>query len=128
MRLPLPPWKPNAAMQRAAQQALEWRAELPPSRRGMTARGLGMARLIARGGPLQLDDVRAIYEYFPRHEVDREAVGYRRGEPGYPSKGRQAWQGWGGDTARAWARRILEQYDEAYIARSDARAARRGRT
>lgn len=114
-------------MSQAAQQALDWRAELPPSRRGMTARGLGMARLIARGGPMRLADVRAAYEYFPRHEVDREAVGYRRGEPGYPSKGRQAWQAWGGDTARAWARDILERYDEAYIARSDARARRKDR-
>ena len=116
-------------MRRAAQRALDWRAELPPSRRGMTARGLGMARLIAKGGPLQLRDVRAVYEYFPRHEVDKEAQGFRRGEAGYPSKGRQAWDGWGGDTARTWARRILAKYDEPYIARSDARAARReGRT
>lgn len=120
----MPPFKPNDAMQAAAQRALKQRAELPPSRRGMTARGLGMARLIAKGGPLQLEDVRAIFEYFPRHEVDKEAQGFRRGEPGYPSKGRQSWDGWGGDTARAWARRILRIYDEAYIARSDARAAR----
>jgi hypothetical protein len=112
-------------MRRAAQRALDWREELPPSRRGMTARGLGMARLIASGGAMQLDDVRAVYEYFPRHEVDKEAEGFRRGEPGYPSKGRQAWDGWGGDTARGWARRILAEYDEPYIARSDARARRR---
>jgi hypothetical protein len=116
-------------MRRAAQRALDWRDELPPSRRGMTARGLGMARLIASGGAMQLDDVRAVYEYFPRHEVDKEAQGFRRNEPGYPSKGRQAWDGWGGDTARTWARRILAEYDEPYIARSDARARRReGRT
>lgn len=121
----MPPFRPNEDMRRAAQRALDVRDDLPPSRRGMTARGLGMARLIARGGPLQLDDVRAIYEYFPRHEVDRQAQGFRRNEPGYPSKGRQAWDGWGGDSARAWARRILAEYDEAYIARSDARARRR---
>ena len=121
----MPPWYPSDAMRRAAQRALDWREELPPSRRGMTARGLGMARLIASGGAMQLDDVRAVYEYFPRHEVDKEAQGFRRGEPGYPSKGRQAWDGWGGDTARGWARRILAEYDEAYIPRSDARARRR---
>lgn len=121
----MPPFRPTDDMRRAAQRALDVRDELPPSRRGMTARGLGMARLIARGGPLQFADVRAIFEYFPRHEVDKQAQGFRRGEPGYPSKGRQAWDGWGGDSARAWARRILAEYDEAYIARSDARARRR---
>lgn len=121
----MPPWYPNKAMQEAAQRALAQRAELPPSRRGMTAVGLAMARLIAGGKALQLADVRKIYQYFPRHEVDKEAPGFNRGEPGYPSKGRQAWDGWGGDTARGWARRILAQYDEAYLARSEARRRQR---
>ena len=126
----MPSFRPTDAMRRAAQRALQRQrhAELPKSWRGMTARGLGMARLIAKNGPLQLRDVRAIFEYFPRHEVDKKAEGFRRGEDGYPSKGRQAWDGWGGESARAWARRILAKYDEAYIARSDARARRRGRS
>jgi len=42
--------------------------------------------------------------YFDRHEIDKE--GSTWDEQG---KGWQAWNGWGGDEGRAWARRIIEE-------------------
>jgi hypothetical protein len=41
--------------------------------------------------------------YFDRHEVDKKGSSW----DDY-GKGRQAWDGWGGDAGRAWATRILE--------------------
>ena len=43
--------------------------------------------------------------YFARHEVDKEAEGFRPGEDGYPSNGRIAWALWGGDPGKTWAER-----------------------
>jgi HK97 family phage prohead protease len=43
--------------------------------------------------------------YFARHEVDKQAEGFRQGEEGYPSNGRIAWALWGGDSGKTWADR-----------------------
>ena len=47
--------------------------------------------------------------FFARHEVDKKATGFRRGEKGYPSKGKVAWELWGGDAGRTWAKSILRR-------------------
>ncbi len=44
-------------------------------------------------------------QYFARHEVDRDAEGFHRGDAGYPSPGRVAWDAWGGDAGREWVGR-----------------------
>jgi hypothetical protein len=47
--------------------------------------------------------------FFARHEVDKKATGFRRGEKGYPSRGKVAWELWGGDAGRSWANSILRR-------------------
>jgi hypothetical protein len=47
--------------------------------------------------------------YFARHEVDKQATGWNRGEDGFPTAGRIAWQLWGGDAGRDWAARMMER-------------------
>ena len=47
--------------------------------------------------------------FFARHEVDKEAEGFRPGEKGYPSNGRIAWALWGGDAGKRWADAIAER-------------------
>jgi HK97 family phage major capsid protein len=47
--------------------------------------------------------------YFARHEVDKEAEGFRVGEEGYPSNGRIAWALWGGDAGKTWSEREYEK-------------------
>jgi HK97 family phage major capsid protein len=49
--------------------------------------------------------------YFARHEVDKEAKGFRPGEEGYPSAGRIAWALWGGDPGQSWANRKSAELD-----------------
>ena len=44
-----------------------------------------------------------MYSFFARHEVDKQAEGFKRGEDGYPSAGRIAWALWGGDAGQRWS-------------------------
>lgn len=99
---------PNDAMADEAQRGLDWRREYG---RGGTEVGIARARDISNKENLSISTVRRMSNYFSRHEVDKEAEGFRPGEDGYPSNGRIAWALWGGDAGRSWANRILEQED-----------------
>ena len=50
-----------------------------------------------------------MYSFFSRHEVDKRATGFRRGEDGFPTAGRVAWDLWGGDEGFAWSKRKRDQ-------------------
>lgn len=97
-------YTPPADVARAAQQALDVRAEASPSNRGMTLVGLARARQLANRQPVSLETIQRMASYFARHEVDKQ--GSTWSEKG---KGWQAWQGWGGDAGRAWAKEILQR-------------------
>ena len=101
-------FKPPKASQVAAQRALKKRAEKPPSQRGMTDVGLARARDLANGRELSPETVRRMLAYFTRHEVDKQ--GSTWDEYG---KGRQAWDGWGGDAGFAFARKVVKQMNAA---------------
>ena len=99
---------PTEAMAEEAQRGLDWRREFG---RGGTEVGIARARDISNRRDLSMDTVRRMASYFARHEVDKEAEGFRPGEDGYPSNGRIAWALWSGDEGRAWANRILAEED-----------------
>lgn len=96
---------PKAA-QEEAKRALAWRKK---HKRGGTPVGLNTARILAAGGQIGIKKVRHIAKYFPRHEVDKKAKGYKPGQDGFPSNGRIAWALWGGDAAWRWAQQIVER-------------------
>jgi hypothetical protein len=100
---------PNDEMAAEAERGLEWRREYG---RGGTEVGVARARDIANKRDLSMDTVRRMNSYFARHEVDKEAEGFRPGEDGYPSAGRIAWALWSGDAGMSWAKRIIEQEDD----------------
>ena len=87
-----------------AKKGLEWRKEYG---RGGTEVGIGSARYLLNNTTAGAEKVRHIAKYFPRHEIDKTAEGYRPGEKGYPSNGRIAWALWGGDTGRNWSQRLV---------------------
>ena len=101
-------FKPPQGAQTAAVRALKKRAEKPPSQRGMTPVGLARARDLANGRELSPETVRRMLAYFTRHEVDKQ--GSTWDEYG---KGRQAWDGWGGDAGFAFARKVVKQMNAA---------------
>jgi HK97 family phage prohead protease len=99
-------YEPTAEMRAEAEQGLEWRREFG---RGGTDIGIARARDISNGRRLPYETVVRMSSYFARHEVDKEAQGFRPGEDGYPSNGRIAWALWGGDSGMAWASRIIRE-------------------
>ena len=105
-------YKPTQGMVEEAERGLAWRREFG---RGGTEVGIARARDIANGKSLSESTVKRMFSFFSRHEVDKQAEGFKQGEKGYPSNGRIAWALWGGDAGFTWSkgiRDILEKEDE----------------
>jgi phage gp29-like protein len=98
--------EPPQSVRDEARRGLEWRRKY---RRGGTSVGVYRAQSLARGDRIRESTIIRMVAYFARHEVDRDAEGFRPGERGYPSAGRIAWALWGGDAGRAWAGGLAEQ-------------------
>jgi HK97 family phage prohead protease len=99
---------PTDGMAKEAQKALDWRKD---GFDGGTPVGLARARQLVNKQELSPSTVRRMHSFFSRHEVDKEAEGFRPGEAGYPSNGRVAWALWGGDAGQTWARAKSETLD-----------------
>jgi len=93
------PGVPTEAMVEEAERGLAWRAEFG---RGGTTIGVARARDIANKRTLSPSTIRRMRSYFARHEVDKDAKGFKRGTEGFPSPGRVAWDAWGGDEGKRW--------------------------
>lgn len=78
--------------------------------RGGTLVGARRASQLANRSVLSVETIRRMVAYFDRHEGDLDAPAAKRGHPNYPSAGRIAWLLWGGDSGRAFARRVLRAY------------------
>ena len=87
-------------MASAAKRALKWRADGKP---GGTLVGLARANQLKDRDPLTASTVLRMFSFFSRHEVDKRATGFNSGEEGFPSKGRVAWDLWGGDGGYSWS-------------------------
>ena len=91
---------PSKDMKEEAQRAIEWR---DAGRDGGTPVAWARANQIINGEKLSESTVLRMYSFFRRHEVDKQAEGFRPGEDGYPSAGRVAWAAWGGDAGYRWS-------------------------
>ena len=81
--------------------------------RGGTIVGATRANQLAKREVLSIETIKRIVNYFTRHAVDLEAPAAKPGHPDYPSAGRIAWDLWGGDAGRAYAKRQLAIWDRA---------------
>tara|TARA_Y100000114_G_scaffold155622_1_gene180276 strand:+ start:1216 stop:3573 length:2358 start_codon:yes stop_codon:yes gene_type:complete len=97
---------PTEEMSEEAKRGLEWRKEYG---RGGTAVGVARANQLVRKDKLSPRTVLRMYSFFARHEIDKQAEGFKRGEDGYPSAGRIAWALWGGDAGQKWSTRKRDQ-------------------
>ena len=93
-------YKPTSGMASAAKRALKWKSEGEP---GGTLVGLARANQLKDRDPLTASTVLRMYSFFSRHEVDKQATGFNSGEEGFPSKGRVAWDLWGGNGGFSWS-------------------------
>lgn len=101
-------FNPPKGAQEAAKRALDKRADKPPSQRGMTDVGIARARDLANGKKLSPKTVRRMLAYFTRHEVDKKGSTWKD-----YGKGRQAWDGWGGDPGYTWSKKVVNQMNKA---------------
>jgi hypothetical protein len=99
---------PPQGVRDAAIRALKKRSEQPPSKRGMTAVGIARARDLSNGVTLSPETIKRMVAYFTRHEVDKQGSTWEE-----YGKGRQAWDGWGGDAGYTWSKKILAQMERA---------------
>lgn len=99
-------YKPTEGMAVAARRALKWKEEGRP---GGTLVGLARANQLKDREPLSESTVLRMYSFFSRHEPDKQATGFNSGEEGYPSKGRVAWDLWGGDGGYTWSKSKRDQ-------------------
>lgn len=109
--------KPTEGMKVEAQRGLDWREEFG---RGGTRVGAVRARQIVAGENLSDETVKRMYSFFSRHEVDKQAEGFKQGEEGYPSNGRIAWALWGGDAGYRWSKTKVNQMKNEDRAMPDA--------
>jgi hypothetical protein len=93
-------YKPTSGMASAAKRALKWKQE---GKAGGTLVGLARANQLKDRDPLSASVVLRMYSFFSRHEVDKKATGFYSGQEGFPSKGRVAWDLWGGDGGYSWS-------------------------
>lgn len=103
-------YKPTEGMASAARRALKWKEEGKP---GGTLVGLARANQLKDREPLSESTVLRMYSFFSRHEPDKKATGFNSGEEGYPSKGRVAWDLWGGDGGYTWSSAKRDQIMQA---------------
>jgi len=94
------------AMAEEAKRGLEWRKEFG---RGGTQVGVARANQLVNKERMSPNTVLRMYSFFSRHEVDKQAEGFERGEDGYPSAGRIAWALWGGDAGFSWSKTKRDQ-------------------
>ena len=93
-------YTPTEGMATAAKRALKWKSE---GHAGGTSVGFARANQLKDRDPLSATTVLRMYSFFSRHEVDKRATGFNSGEEGFPSKGRVAWDLWGGDGGYSWS-------------------------
>lgn len=92
---------PPKGMVDAAKKGLELREEFG---RGGTEVGVRTARRII-GNNISIDLVKKMYAYHERHQVDKQAEGFKKGEKGFPSAGYIALHLWGFDAGHRWSER-----------------------
>lgn len=91
-------YRPPQSVARAAMRVRDARAELPQSRQGMTRTGLARMNQLANREPVSEETLKRMVRFFVRHLENVKGVPLSEW-----TKGRQAWEGWGGDAGARWA-------------------------
>lgn len=70
--------------------------------RGGTDVGVRRARQLMAREALDPRDIKSMYSYFARHEVDKQSTRHKWGSKTDPSAGYIAWLLWGGEEGKRW--------------------------
>jgi hypothetical protein len=99
-------FKPTLKMAANARLGLRLRQRFG---RGGTEVGVRRAELLAARRELDASDIKSMYSYFARHEVDKSTTRYQWGSTENPSPGFIAWLLWGGEEGKQWVQRQREK-------------------
>ena len=102
-------FKPTAKMAANAELGLKLREEFG---RGGTDVGVRRARGLAKRQALNPRDIKSMYSYFARHEVDKQASRREWGSRTNPSAGYIAWLLWGGEEGKSWVGKQRDKLDD----------------
>lgn len=95
-------FKPTEKMAANARLGLRLRQQFG---RGGTEPGVRRAQQLAERRQLEPSDIKSMYSYFARHEVDKNTTRHRWGSTQNPSPGFIAWLLWGGEEGKEWVNR-----------------------
>lgn len=98
-------YRPPQSVRDTARRAIQW-IEEGYAGSGFTATGRRRATQLANGDAVSEDIIKRMRSYFARHVNDANAEGFNRGEDGFPSPGRVAWDAWGGNAGQRWVNDI----------------------
>ena len=99
---------PSAAIAETAEDGLALREQ---HGRGGTEVGVRRAEQLMARTPLSDRDIKSMYSYFARHEVDKRSLYW--GMKDKPSAGYIAWLLWGGDPGRDWIEGLRDALRDA---------------
>ena len=92
---------PTNEMKELAQKGLDLKEEHDSD--AATDKGMSMARKIVDQTELSVDELKDMYAFFSRHEIDKDAKDF--GNDDDPSNGYISWLLWGGDPGYEWSTR-----------------------
>lgn len=95
---------PPLTVARQAERGLKLREE---HGRGGTEVGARRAHQLSRREPISARDIKSMYSYFARHDVDKRGKNWADRDK--PSAGYIAWLLWGGDPGREWVDRLHDK-------------------
>tara|TARA_Y100000004_G_scaffold197132_1_gene269947 strand:- start:1955 stop:3127 length:1173 start_codon:yes stop_codon:yes gene_type:complete len=90
------------------QKGLQWHEE-GHSGDGLNPDTVGWATRMVNGSDISPDKAIKMRAWLARHETDKEGEGFYPGQRGFPSPGRVAWALWGGDPAKSWSNKLVNQ-------------------
>lgn len=95
-------FRPTLKMAANARRGLRLREKFG---RGGTDVGVRRAQQLTERQQLEPADIKSMYSYFARHEVDKKTSRHIWGSSENPSAGFIAWLLWGGDEGKDWVAR-----------------------
>lgn len=101
---------PPEGVRKEAEYGLKLRREYG---RGGTAVGIARARDLANGVTLSPSTLRRMKAFFDRHQSDKSAPGFKRGDKEWPSNGLIASKLWGHSAGYSWAKKVVAQMNAA---------------
>lgn len=99
---------PPGAVAKEAEKGLRLREQ---HGRGGTEVGKARAEQLAARRPVSSRDIKSMYSYFARHQVDKRGKNWA--DPDKPSAGYIAWLLWGGEAGKAWIDKLHARLPEA---------------